>query len=305
MSPYRILAIDGGGIRGLMTAILLERLEQAHPGFIAQIDLFAGTSTGGLLALGLASGKTPSDARTLYEVSGSKVFADNLFDNIHDLGNLIGAQYSLEPLLEVLTAQFGDLTLGNLPKKVVISSFDLDNGPQPPGGSRTWKAKFFENYPGPGSDAAEKVVDVAMFTAVAPTYFPVYKGYIDGGVVAGNPSVCALAQALHPDTGGQKLEDVLLLSMGTGHNPRYLTIEDADWGLAQWAPHLVDLMLEGSSGLADYQCRQFLGCRYLRLDPLLPRPIGMDKVAEIPLMQNIAAQYNIDEAIQWIDANFS
>ncbi len=303
MGFYRILAMDGGGIRGLITAILLQRLEQAHAGFLSQFDLFAGTSTGGLLALGFAAGKSPSEARQLYEIYGAEVFRDSWMDNVRDLGSLIGAQYDLEPLRQVLKDQFGERTLGSLEKRVLISAFDLDN--EKPLPLRSWKAKFFHNFPGPDSDADQKIVDVALYTAAAPTYFPVVDGYIDGGVVAGNPSVCALAQALHPATGGQKLEDVVVLSLGTGRNPRFLEIRNADWGLAQWAPHLINLMLEGSSGLADYQCRQFLGPRYLRLDPLLSEAVSMDQVDKIPLLQEIASQVNLDEALRWVRRYFS
>jgi patatin-like phospholipase/acyl hydrolase len=302
MGFYRILAMDGGGIRGLITAILLQRLEQAHAGFLSQFDLFAGTSTGGLLALGFAAGKTPSEARQLYEIYGREVFKDSWMDNVRDLGSLIGAQYSIEPLRQVLKDQFGERTLGDLTKHVLISAFDLDN--EKPLPLRSWKAKFFHNFPGPDSDADKKIVDVALYTAAAPTYFPIVDGYVDGGVVAGNPSVCALAQALHPATGGQKLEDIVVMSLGTGRNPRFLEIQNADWGLAQWAPHLINLMLEGSSGLADYQCRQFLGPRYLRLDAVLSKAIGMDQVDKIPLLQEIASQVNLDEALLWVRRYF-
>jgi patatin-like phospholipase/acyl hydrolase len=304
MSSYRILSMDGGGIRGLLSAILLERLQAAVPDYLSKVDLFAGTSTGGLLALGLAAGKTPTQARELYEKNGARVFADTALDEIRDLGNLIGADYALEPLKEALEEQFGGLTLGELERRVLVSAFDLDCKPTDPYRPRVWKAKFFHNYPGTDSDAGQKVVDVALYTSVAPTFFPVYNGYIDGGVVAGNPSVCALAQALHPLTGGQKLEDVRLLSISTGLNPRYLEGEDEDWGLVQWAPHLVSLMLEGSSGLADYQCRQFLDERYFRIDPLLPEPIGMDRVDKIPLLQEIASRVNLEAAIDWLGKNF-
>ncbi|MEJ2265588.1 MAG: hypothetical protein P8X95_19265 [Anaerolineales bacterium] len=169
---------------------------------------------------------------------------------------------------------------------------------------RTWKPKFFHNYPGEDSDAAEKVVDVALRTSAAPTYFPIYQGYIDGGVFATNPSVCALTQALHPETGGQGLEDLVILSIGTGTNPMYLTETDADWGLAQWAPHMVSLMLEGGSGMADYQCRQILGERYFRINPVLPVPIGLDGVNQIPLMEDIAAQVDLAPALKWLDRHF-
>lgn len=304
MAPYRILSIDGGGIRGLLTAILLERLEALHPGWLECFDLFAGTSTGGLLALGLAAGKTPAEARSLYEEFGPSVFADSWIDDVQDFGKLGGAEYRLESLLEALSDQFDELRLGDLQKKVLVSAFDLDAAGKYPDSGRSWKAKFFHNYPGPGSDAAERVVDVALYTALAPTYFPVCSGFVDGGVVAGNPSVCALAQALHPETGGQKLEDIILLSMGTGHNPRYLDVEYADWGLAQWAPHLVSIMLEGSAGLADYQCRQFLGKRYLRINPRLPEPIGMDAVNRISLLQTLGSEFNLDAEQVWVEQFF-
>src|SRR5438270_13739741 len=82
MPPYHILALDGGGIRGLLTTILLERLEAAVPGFLSHIDLFAGTSTGGILALGLASGITPTAARDLYEGKGPEVSAESMLHTV-------------------------------------------------------------------------------------------------------------------------------------------------------------------------------------------------------------------------------
>lgn len=304
MARYRILSMDGGGIRGLITAILLQRLQAARPGFLEQIDLFAGTSTGGILALGLAAGLTPERLRELYETSGREVFADTILDDIRDLGKLVGADYNLGPLKHELTEQFGALTLGDLSARVLVTAFDLDNKPDNPLEVRTWKPKFFHNYPGEDSDAAELVVDVALRTSAAPTYFPIYQGYIDGGVFATNPSVAALAQALHPETGGQRLEDVVLLSVGTGTNPTYLPETDADWGLAQWAPHLVTLMLEGSAGTADYQCRQILDDHYFRLNPVLPVRIELDRIDQIPLMEDIAAQVDLAPALEWLEGQF-
>lgn len=300
MSPYHILSLDGGGIRGVLTAKLLERLEMAHPGFLSKVDLFAGTSTGGILALGLAAGLTPREIGRLYEESGAKVFADWIWDDIRDLGKLTGADYSNEPLKQAILELIGEITLGDLQKRVFVSSFDLDNEPQKPGALRIWKAKFFHNFPGESSDADQKVVDVALRTSAAPTFFPIYQGYIDGGVVANNPSMCALAQALHPETGGQKLRRVTLLSIGTGINPRFLPQENADWGLAQWAPHLISLMIEGNVGLAHYQCQQILGKRYLRINPILPKPIGLEQVDQIPLLKEVAEKENLDGAIRWL-----
>jgi len=301
MSSYRIVSLDGGGIRGVLTACLLERLEALRPGFLKQVDLFAGSSTGGVLALGLASGISPGEARQRYEQCSHAVFRDSLFDDLLDLGQLVGAQYSLEPLAQLLAEQFGEATLDDLPRRVLISSFDLDNQKLAPGQLRTWKAKFFHNFPGEDSDGSEKIVDVAQRTAAAPTFFPIYQGYVDGGVVANNPAMCALAQALHPATGGQSLGEVRLLSLGTGLNQKFLASEDGDWGLAQWAPHLINLLLEGNIGLVDYQCRQILPDRYLRINPVLPVRIRLDGLEQAGLLKAIAAQFDLNPALRWLD----
>lgn len=299
MAFYHILSLDGGGIRGLLTAMMLERLEAARPGFLAKVDLFAGTSTGGILALGLAAGRSPTEARLIYEQQGKVVFADSALDNLRDLGHALGAQYSNVNLKRVLAEQFGDMRLGDLKRRVVIAAFDLDNGAkQAP--LRTWKAKFFHNFPGPDSDANERVVDVALRTSAAPSYFPVYQGYVDGGVVANNPSMAALAQALEPTTGKQRLERVSLLSVGTGRNAQFLTTEDADWGWAQWAPRIIAIVLDGASGVADYECRQLLGQRYHRLNPLLPERIDLDDVDKLPRLKEIAARVVLDATLDWL-----
>ncbi len=304
MAPYRILSMDGGGIRGILTARILERIDEQLPGFLNGVDLFAGTSTGGLLALGLASGMTPAQMRVMYHDLADNVFADSLLDDIRDLGNLVGAEYSNAPLHDALEHYFTDQVLDSLPRRVLISSFDLDNEGQGPGCIRAWKMKFFHNFPGPESDGDQRIVDVGMRTAVAPSYFPVYQGYIDGGVAASNPAMCAVAQALHIHTGGQLLENIVLLSMGTGYNPHYIAVKDADWGLAQWAPHMLNIMLEADSNIVDYQCRQLLDERYLRIDPVLPKPIGLGSIQAIPDLLEVAEAVDITSAVEWVNRNF-
>jgi patatin-like phospholipase/acyl hydrolase len=301
---FNILTLDGGGIRGILTATLLERLEESQPGFLDSIDLIAGTSTGGILALGLASGMSPSGGRELYERLGPKVFRDSFWDNLRDLGQARGAQYSNKPLRQELESTFGGMKLNDLNKRVLISSFDLDNEEMRPNKSRFWKPKYFHNFPGEDSDGSEKVVDVALRTSAAPTFFPVYQGYIDGGVVANNPSMCAVAQALEPHTGGQRITDVRLLSVGTGYNPHFLDAQDEDWGFIQWIPHLITLFMDGAVGLADYQCKQLLGKRYHRLNVILPKPMDLDAVDEIPTMKLIANQLDLTDTKAWLKRYF-
>lgn len=304
MTPYRILSLDGGGIRGTLTIRMIERLDQMVPGWLDKIDLFAGTSTGGILALVLAAGLKPSYVREIYQNLGKEVFADTLIDDIVNVGKILGADYSLKPLHQMFIDHLGDICLGDLPKRVLIATFDLDNEKDLPGKPRSWKAKFFHNFPCPDSDVHARVADVGAMTSAAPTYFPMFDGYVDGGVVATNPSMCALAQALHKGTGNQHLRDVRLLSLGTGCNSQYITEKDGDWGLGQWAPHLVSMMLDGGGNLADYQCRQVLGNHYHRVNPPLHENIDMDQVKHVPFLLQIADLENLSETAAWIRSYF-
>ena len=256
---YRILSFDGGGIRGLVTLALLKRLESQIPNLIKGADLLAGTSTGGIIALGLAAGKSVDEMIALYRDNGSKILDDSWWDDLRDLGGLAGADYDQKNLGKILTGLFPDTKLKDLGKRVLIPSFNLDDG-DPDATKRTWGPKFFHNFPGTDSDGEELVVDVALDTSAAPTYFPTHGTYIDGGVVANNPSLAAVAQT--QDTRNTDpvpaLGDIFLLSLGTGVNLSYVKGKNLDWGLAQWAKPLVSLLLDASMGIADYQCRYLL-----------------------------------------------
>jgi len=305
MQKYHILSLDGGGIRGIITATLLERLN-THPAianFLEGVDLIAGTSTGGIIALGLAKGFSPAELVNLYKELGPTVFADSLWDNIKDLGTVIGAQYSTQPLERELKNFLGEsTTLGQLHKKVLVAAFDLDNlRPEP--GLRTWKPKLFHNM-GQDNDGNALAYKVGLYTSAAPTYFPSVDGYIDGGVFAANPSTCALAQSQDERVfqDNPSLSDVVLLSLGTGTSLSYIEGKNLDWGIAQWARPLISILLDGVSGIADYQCRKLLHENYLRLAPVFPPgvTIEMDAVDRIPQMLEFAYHVDLADTIRWI-----
>lgn len=304
MPSYRILALDGGGIRGLYTAILLDRLSQRVPGFTGRADLLAGTSTGGILALGLAKGVSLQALIGLYQNNGSDIFSSTLWHEIRDLGDLIGAKYDNDNLIQLIQGTFGGATLNDLlPRHVLIPSFDLDNQAVAPA-PRFWKPKFFHNFAGPDSDGAQLIADVALRTSAAPTYFPAYQGYVDGGVVANNPSMAALAQALDPGTGNQQLADLRIFSIGTGTTPQFVSGATLDWGLAEWAPVLANMMIEGMMGVADYECARLLKNNYFRLAPFLPEPIPLDCTDKMQQLIDYANAVDITAAANWLTANF-
>jgi patatin-like phospholipase/acyl hydrolase len=300
---YRILAVDGGGIKGLFSATLLDRILHAYPSLIENVDLIAGTSTGGIIALGLADGKTPDQIAALYRDRAGEIFDDSFWDDLIDLGKAVGADYSNKGLKRELSKQFGDRTLGQLNKRVLIPTFDLD-APEAPGRPRAWKPKFFHNYPGRDSDRAERVVDVALRTSAAPTYFPAYQGYVDGGIVANNPSVAAVAQALDDRAAGKPLTDLVLLSVGAGTEPKFIKSRKVDWGWGQWARPLISMMISGVMGVADFQCRQLLGDRYFRLDHVFADGVDIDDTSEATLdyLADAAAQVDLHRVVNWLQS---
>jgi patatin-like phospholipase/acyl hydrolase len=309
--PYRILSLDGGGIRGVFTTTVLEQLAAAAPGFLAKVDLFAGTSTGAIIALGLAAGIAPAELTRLYLEHGAEIFPESHLGWLADASKLVCAEYdnaNLERLLEEAFAPLGVATLGDLRPKVLVPTFDLDSADDPrraPGAPRTWKPKFFHNYDGPTGDRDARIVDVLMRTTAGPTYFPTYDGFVDGGVIANNPSVAALAQAINPETGGQALADVRLLSVGTGRRLRFKAGKTHDWGYVQWAKPLLHILIEGAMDTARYECQQLLGTHFQRVDDDLAREIELDDVADAPALAEQARALELAEPIRWLREHFA
>ena len=305
MSKYHILSLDGGGIRGIITAVLLDRLN-THPetsDFLEGVDLIAGTSTGGIIALAIAKGASPAELVELYKNLGPSVFTDSLWDNIKDLGSVLGAQYDTEPLERELKAFLGETTtLGQLTKRVLVTTFDLDNlRPEPT--RRTWKPKLFHNI-GQDNDGEALAYKVGLYTSAAPTYFPTVDGFIDGGVYANNPSMCALAQSQDERVykNCPNLTDVVMLSLGTGTSLTYQEGMNLDWGMGQWVRPLISILMDGVSGIADYQCKKLLQENYHRLAPVFPPgvKIEMDSVEHIALMIDFAGHVDISEPVKWL-----
>lgn len=300
---YRIVALDGGGIRGLTTTVLLERVAALRPNSLQRVDLWAGTSIGGVLALALAAEVTPTAMRQAFLERGAKL----LLDSARLPGMATKAHYDNLNLQRFMRELFGDLTLGDLPGNVLVTAFNLDTGMTNPDRMRRARLKVFHNFPGPTGDRDVPVVDVAMATSAYPVFFPIYKGHVDGGVAAVNPSLCALAQALDAGTGKQRLEDVVLLSVSTGHGPNYIEVlDDGDWGWEQWS---VDYRILGATmstdgPLVDYQSARLLGQRYHRVDPQFDEPIRFNDVFAIPKLLRTAMQVDLSATAEWLAQHF-
>ena len=300
---FNILALDGGGTRGALEAVILERLDKEFPSLMRKTDLIVGTSTGGIQALGLAAGYEPAQVREAYIESLKYIFADSLLDDVKDLWKAIGAAYSTDNMREVFAEQFGDKKLKDLEKKVAIPAFDLDPGPDRK--FRAWKLKVFHNFECPDGDGEELCVDVGLRTAAAPIFFPTVDGYCDGGVVANNPALIGLTQALDATRGpGMPLTQINLLSLGAGKSARWVEGDNLDWGAVQWTPHILYMLLEGGISMIDFQCQQILGKSYHRINPPLSEKLRMDDWKKIPEMTETANEEDLKPSLKWLEEHW-
>ncbi len=296
---YLILSIDSGALRGLFAIRLLRRLRASYPGFLENVHLVAGTSTGGVIALAIAAGIDIDRLEKLYLDASHVLFRTTVVGKLDNMwGRLTGCPYASANRRIPFEEDFKQTHcayLRDLKKKVIIPAVRLKPTTSPTPSTtcsdditsqtdHQWDAQFFHNFMhSPDNDGGETVMDVAMRTTAAPTYYPVYQGYVDGGVVCCNPSVPAIAQAMDPVRGaGVSLSQIYVLSIGLGHARD--AVEEAKekelhWGVFEWLESdlLTTMMLEGVAGVNHYIAQQLLGERgYRRIDFKLPVNVEAD-----------------------------
>ncbi|MFN6487007.1 MULTISPECIES: patatin-like phospholipase family protein [unclassified Nostoc] len=275
---YKILAIDGGGIRGIIPALLLAEIEKRTQKQIFNLfDLISGTSSGGILALGLtkprldleivdslpAAQYSAEDLVQIYLEYGAEIFYEPFWEQV--LGQLedifVQPKYSSEGREEIIRQYFGDTPLENNLKEVFVTSYDIEQR----------IPIFFTNKLERQQTESKKfrklcggftLTDAALATSATPTYFAPYRvasshnsnGFytlVDGGVVANNPANLAILEAQISRQENQQVlntEDILLVSLGTGSlTSTYSYDEVKKWGLLQWAKPLLNIVLDGGS----------------------------------------------------------
>ncbi|HEX5897420.1 MAG TPA: CBASS cGAMP-activated phospholipase [Thermoleophilaceae bacterium] len=258
----RVLAIDGGGIRGLIPALVLTEMERrAGRRIFEMFDLIAGTSTGGILACALcAPDPLPaSELVALYEEEGPKIFDRSLFQRIKSAEGLLDEKYDGSALDRALERFLEHKRLAETRPDLIVPAYDTAL----PGPYFFKSTKARET---PESDDFPLSV-VARATSAAPTYFEALeagdRALVDGGVFAGNPAMCAFAEV----RGEVDAREVVLLSLGTGQRTSKRSFDEIkDWGVAKWARPILDVVFDGVSDAVDYQLDHVLGGdRYWRL----------------------------------------
>ena len=295
----KVLSIDGGGIRGIIPAMVLAEIERRTGKPVSEVfDLVAGTSTGGILALGLTKpgrdGKPQFSAErliALYETEGGKIFDRPVWHRIPSVGGLAEEKYPSKGIEDVSRQYFGDRRLAEALTEVLVAAYEIE-------GRLPW---FFKRRH--ALDPKRKgynffMREVARATSAAPTYFePLQlavdpdgnRAFVDGGIYANNPAMCAYVEArkIHPEE-----NDFLVVSLGTGELTRSLPYEEVKgWGLALWAQPILNVVFDGVADTVDYQLRELLPTegearRYYRFQTQLD--IGKDDMDDAS-RTNIAA----------------
>lgn len=306
---FRILSLDGGGIRGAFIASYLTQIEESLKIRLADyFDIIAGTSTGGIIAAGLAMHIPASQILAFYRNRGPEIFtrpkrpwpkgwsnwakwafcapirapycfaANRLLRRAsvdHDW--LWGSKYQSDSLRSAVDEVFKDAKIGEARTRLMIPSVDLTQG----------KPVIFKtpHLPLFTRDRHYRFADAVMSTTAAPTYFPHASikpdsAYVDGGIWANNPSMCAVAEAIriHQECSRDEdpkfnLQSIYLLSLGTGETPPPAHSPTKGAGIVWWAPKLFNLVSNTQALGIDVQTRYVLGNRYHRVDYKLPNGV--------------------------------
>lgn len=291
---YKILTFDGGALHGYFSIIVLKKLMQSHPDLIKQVDLIAGTSIGGIIALGLACGHDINEIEKNFIKGVPLVFNTNILRLIFFTLGLC-PKYNNYKFKDFLNTLFDNKTLGHLNKKVLVPSFCLDNEDLK---NRRWKAKIYHNFEGEDSDKYEKLIDVAMATSSIPVYFPSYGKHIDGAMSANNPSFFAIAQTQDKRTKiNVKMDEISVLSIGSIRDT-YVDKSNIQWGWLGWTKPILQMITERDTMVVNYQCKVFLNDRYHRIEPVINGPADDDR--ELLNIKNIAENYSLEETKEWL-----
>jgi hypothetical protein len=265
---FKILALDGGGIRGVVTACILQEVEkQVCQPLNQYFDLITGTSTGSILAAGLAIGMKPKDLIEVYQKRGGEIFNSSWLRKKNSW--VWGSKYSNEGLIKVVRDYLGEITLCQVSEKtsteLLIFAYDTLHRNTTFFTSKCPEShRWFNDM---------KLWEICVASASAPTFFPPYEfkwtdpndsekkewsfPHIDGGVSANCPAIAALGHVMQVKK--KRLEDISILSIGTGRTTHPIKYESMkNWGKAWWGGKIPDVFMGGQIQLATDTCQQII-----------------------------------------------
>ncbi len=318
--PCRILAIDGGGLRGVIPVVILEAFERAIGRPIHEcFDVICGTSTGGLIALSLVKPDpmSPSDLVDYYLQQGPKIFHKSPLDFIL---RLFRAEYSPRQIEASLLQVFGDLCLKEALTNVVVMSYELSarspwlfKSPRAQGCGND-QISDEQRRLRPPEEYDYLFRDIARATSAAPTFFPPARfeawvdhvrrpcAFVDGGVFANSPGICGYVEA--DNIQGLQDRPKVVVSIGTGDAKAQSLARGSSWGLLHWGNPLkgvpiLNVMFDGQGKAVERELDFLCGENFFRFNPELGgAPEAMDDVKALPQWERLARQYVASQEFQ-------
>jgi len=245
-----ILSLDGGGTCGVVTLRFLEKLGIRYAD---DFDLLMGTSSGGIICLGLAKGFTPDKIREVYYGLGKSVFRVSWWKKLLNPFGLFEPRFEIHALKDLLKSFFYTTKIHELEHNVAVVTYDFEREVR-----KIWRSWAGEN---------REVYEIATATGAAPWYFSGYDRYSDGGLVATNPSLLAIREALKL---GADLQSIDLVSIGSGVSV-IGTHDNKHGGALTWAPEIASTFMKTQVCAANSICHELPLKSYKRYDVDLPK----------------------------------
>lgn len=288
-SEFKILSIDGGGIRGICPATYLEHIQQSLDRPLYEyFDMVAGTSTGGIIALAVALGIPIQDVARIMREGASRLFKKQS-------KGYFKPKYKTEVLLSEIRSLFGDTAvLHDAHRRVCIPYVDLAEGR-----AKVYKTRHREDYVRDQNLHAWKI---AASTAAAPVFFTPFevdadRVNVDGALWANNPSVAALTEALHI---GVPVEKIRILSIGTGTKGFHKKEPKMGYGLVGWYVVLIDLSMQVQAESSNNIVKLICGKHYHRIQFRLtgPHSFAPDDVGSLKTLEKCALEEAARSAVE-------
>jgi len=281
---FKILSIDGGGIKGVFPASFLSTIEETIDKKITDyFDLIVGTSTGGIIALGLGMGFSAQELLEFYQDLGPQVFKGNKWLRI--LRGIGVSKYSNLPLRRALEGKFVERKLGESRNRLVIPSLNLETGEV-----HVYKTAHHKRFQ---RDYKELAVNVALATSAAPTYFPTHRSasgvpLVDGGLWANNPMGLSVVEAV--GVLGWPREELKILSIGCTNEPINIRLaRNISMGKTYWGFKVVNLFMSAQSSSSLGTAQLLAGHEnVVRISPIVANhKFGLDVIKEIESLKGL------------------
>lgn len=271
---YKIVSFCGGGIRGLMSAEILNQLWTANPNILTKTDLFAGTSTGADIVSLLLTNATPPDIVSYFQNEEAPFFSNPTGSGSQE------PWYSVELAYGGQVTLHGLKTLNDFNQSILFTAFNVQNS-----GTLGWTPLLYNNL-SKSTNGDTTIADAVTSSGAMPGMLGSWKGNVDGAFVNHDPTIAAIALAMNE---GIAIEDIVVICIGTGFMPNYLVSDTSSWGAGQWQnglpgnpDHIMPLLVGGtvspilslslngtSSSLMPTLTGMMLPGRYVNINPVL------------------------------------